>query len=111
MLPFSPKSTPAFANAFTITASGGLCPRPRSGLNARIPSLHADHDVLRQETSPNGEDNSTRCPGVQHHHWQHDDVGLESSARDGVPWQQRALDIGKHNRRRASTGSPVTALQ
>jgi hypothetical protein len=21
-------------------------------------------------------------------------IGLESSARDGVPWQQRALDIG-----------------
>ena len=42
--------------------------------------------------SPNGEDNSTRCPGVQHYHRQHHDVGFESSARDGLPWQQRALE-------------------
>src|SRR6478736_2927469 len=62
--------------------------------------------------SPNGEDNSTRCPGVQHHHWQHHDVGLESSARDGVPWQQRALDIGKAKwasgfNRRQNPGAPI----
>jgi hypothetical protein len=44
--------------------------------------------------SPNGEANSTRCLGVQHHHRQHHDVGLESSVRDGMPWQQRALDSG-----------------
>jgi hypothetical protein len=69
-------------------------PRHRSGLNARMPSLHVARMAFCEETQY-GEANSTRCPGFQHHHWQHHDAGLESSARDGVPWQQRPLDIHK----------------
>ena len=59
-----------------------------------LPTCKANIGVLSEET-PHGEANSTRCPGFQHHHWQHHDAGLESSTRDGVPWQQRPLDIGK----------------
>jgi hypothetical protein len=71
--------------------------RPRSGLNARMPSLHKSKPAwpFAREETPHGEANSTRCPGFQHHHWHHHDAGLESPARDGVPGQQRALDIGK----------------
>jgi hypothetical protein len=68
-----------------------------------MPSLHVGQHGVRQESM-------TKLillgrPDFQHYHWEHHDAALESSARDGVPWQEWPLDRGKQQGRRASVGA------